>query len=500
MRSILDGIPVAADCDYLQQRERFEARRGLVFTGPIDEYFGFDLGRLAYRGQLREHDYLPDTDLAQPFGQVNNPDPGNGPHVRTLEWKHMLSAGGTEGCGRHRPDHGRSPFAPTDPDAYEYPFPDARQQGALPPLQPSGPGDPPRLLVCGRLGEYRYYDMDQAIARAMLLAKRRMLSAMTAARIPVIRRHAPPEVMRPGVVGDDPDLQLRRLPGGDARSVLAQDPGPEVMQIEVVDDCSTDRPPRGCGGRRSAAAGSASTASPATSGSPRNFTACLQRSRGQLVHVLHGDDLVYPGFYATVGSILADHPEVGGVVIGAEDIDETGDGHGTNEILCDPAGRAGATSTRRSSSGTRSGRRPSWPGAGVRAGRGFHDGLRFCADWDMWKRLATRYHPGVRTAVLVGYRVHGRSDTAKLGDSIAQLREMIDGRPDRPPLPARGDPGVDAQVLRDHPPLGVGPCSATAGRTAVPRDGPGTPSIARRERPAPADRPRPVSTARWHRA
>jgi len=170
MSNILEGIPLAAGCDYLEQRDRFEACRSLIFTGPIDEYFGFDLGRLAYRGQLREHTYLPDTDLAQPFGQVNNPDPANGPHVRTLEWKHMLSPAEKKAAvGTVLTTE--VPFTPTDPNAYEYPFPDAANK-ALYHRYRERVRSSTRLLICGRLGEYRYYDMDQAIARAMLLAGR----------------------------------------------------------------------------------------------------------------------------------------------------------------------------------------------------------------------------------------------------------------------------------------------------------------------------------------
>jgi UDP-galactopyranose mutase len=169
-QALMDGIPVELGCDYLARRDRFHARRGLVFTGPIDEWFGFDLGRLAYRGQQRVHQYLPEVDLAQPYGQVNNPDPANGAHVRTLEWKHMLSVEERkEAVGTVLTRE--TPHSPADPGDYEYPFPDGANK-ALYEQYSRRARATPRLLVCGRLGEYRYYDMDQAIARALLLAKR----------------------------------------------------------------------------------------------------------------------------------------------------------------------------------------------------------------------------------------------------------------------------------------------------------------------------------------
>lgn len=175
MENLLHAIPLELGCDWLQCRARYQAARCLVFTGPIDAYFGFDLGRLDWRGQRREHEYLADVDLAQPCGQVNNPDPAAGAHIRTLEWKHMMPPAQAErvtGTVLTR----EFPVTPQDPDACEYPFPDdanARLHAAY----SERAAAIPRLLVCGRLGEYRYYDMDQAIARAMLHARR--LLAMT---------------------------------------------------------------------------------------------------------------------------------------------------------------------------------------------------------------------------------------------------------------------------------------------------------------------------------
>jgi len=85
MRNMLKGIPVVLNCDYLKALDSFSARRKIIFTGPIDEYFGFDLGKLKYRGQKRSHEYLPDIRYAQPCAQVNNPSPERA-HIRSIEW------------------------------------------------------------------------------------------------------------------------------------------------------------------------------------------------------------------------------------------------------------------------------------------------------------------------------------------------------------------------------------------------------------------------------
>jgi UDP-galactopyranose mutase len=168
--SMLQGIPVMLSCDYLEARTRLHARKMLVFTGPIDELFGFDLGRLKYRGQTRAHSYHADRDYVQPCGQVNNPSPDGGPHIRTLEWKHMMQA---DYASRIRGTLLTTEVTttPDDPDRYEYPFPD-ENNAALYKQYEARARALSRTLVCGRLGEYRYYDMDQAIARAMLLARR----------------------------------------------------------------------------------------------------------------------------------------------------------------------------------------------------------------------------------------------------------------------------------------------------------------------------------------
>jgi UDP-galactopyranose mutase len=156
--------------DYLAEREAIRPGVMTIFTGPIDAFFDYQLGRLHYRGQKRSTRYLPDVQLFQPAGQVNEPLHAGGPHIRTLEWKQMMPAASAAAV------HGtvvttETPFTPTNPDEYEYPFPDsanrelyARYRTLATRLD--------NVLICGRLGEYKYFDMDHAIARAQTLAQR----------------------------------------------------------------------------------------------------------------------------------------------------------------------------------------------------------------------------------------------------------------------------------------------------------------------------------------
>ena len=93
-------------------------------------------------------------------------------------------------------------------------------------------------------------------------------------------------------------------------SLLAQAPGPEAMQIMVVDDCSTDGNVRALvlrAGRNRVDY----FRQPKNVGSLRNFETCLNRSQGQWVHLLHGDDRILLGFYAEIEQLFAAHSEAG---------------------------------------------------------------------------------------------------------------------------------------------------------------------------------------------
>jgi UDP-galactopyranose mutase len=169
-RRLLEGIPVLMNCDFLAVRECFRARKLLIFTGAIDEYFSCDLGRLEYRAQRREHFFLKDEFAVQPCGQVNNPAADSGTHIRTLEWKHMMppdQAAAIQGTVITR-EH---PYTPEQSDHYEYPFPDERNQ-MLYEAYRSRVAEQGQLMICGRLGEYRYFDMDQAIGRALRIGRK----------------------------------------------------------------------------------------------------------------------------------------------------------------------------------------------------------------------------------------------------------------------------------------------------------------------------------------
>lgn len=162
MHRLLDGIPVELNTPWDGDHQGVH----VVYTGPLDAWFNHDQGHLEYRGQHRTHQWHP-TGPLQPCGQVNNP--GHGQHIRTIEWGHMDPKGWDPNQGTVLTME--TPYTPTHPDGYEYPVPTnvnaelaiayKRRARAL-----------HNVTICGRLGDYRYYDMDQAIGRAHRTAQR----------------------------------------------------------------------------------------------------------------------------------------------------------------------------------------------------------------------------------------------------------------------------------------------------------------------------------------
>jgi hypothetical protein len=160
-----------------------------------------------------------------------------------------------------------------------------------------------------------------------------------------------------------------------------------------------------------------------------NFNACLDAATGELVHLLHGDDLSAPGFYAAATQVFDDHPDVGTFVARTTYIDEHGvaaettRSERTGSGVWDDALAVLAVSNRV---------RP--PGVAVRrtsleAVGGFRTDLPHAADWEMWARLAAHGPVWFEDRSLARYRRHSASDTAGRvlsGDNIAERLRCID--------------------------------------------------------------------------
>jgi len=120
-------------------------------------------------------------------------------------------------------------------------------------------------------------------------------------------------------------------------SVLAQDPGPDVMQIEVVDDHSTRDDPEAVV-REMGRGRVAFFRQSRNVGHVENFASCLRRSRGHLIHLLHGDDFVVDGFYRSLGRLFEAYPEIGAAFCRHTYIDPEGATLSVSELERDDSG------------------------------------------------------------------------------------------------------------------------------------------------------------------
>jgi glycosyltransferase involved in cell wall biosynthesis len=196
-------------------------------------------------------------------------------------------------------------------------------------------------------------------------------------------------------------------------SVLAQDPGPAEMQIEVVDDHSTTDDPRAVA--RDVGRGRvAFFRQPRNVGHAMNFNTCLQRSRGRLVHLLHGDDAVLPGFYDAMGAPFQERADIGAAFCRTIYMDERG--HWTSFSPLLPAER-GVLASALPLVAARQPAQP--PSIVVRRDvyehlGGFDARFLTCAeDWEMYARIASRYPIWYEPAPLALYRRHRHSLTGR---------------------------------------------------------------------------------------
>jgi GT2 family glycosyltransferase len=211
-------------------------------------------------------------------------------------------------------------------------------------------------------------------------------------------------------------------------SVLAQDPGAGEMQIEVVDDASTTDDPEAI--VRELGQGRVSFfRQPENVGHTRNFETCLQRARGHLVHLLHGDDLVRDGFYRRLQEGFEARPEIGAAFCRYIAIDEE-DAH--VKTAAREMRQPGVIDDWLLRIGT--GQRLQTPCMVVRREvyehlGGFDRRLRGAEDWEMWVRIAAHYPVWYEPEPLAVYRVHLRSKSQRAlrtGANVVELRKAIE--------------------------------------------------------------------------
>ena len=239
----------------------------------------------------------------------------------------------------------------------------------------------------------------------------------------------PPGTKRPFVSVMIPAYNYADYMRATLQSVLSQDPGPEAMQIEVVDDCSTRDDPETV--TREVGRGRiAFSRQPRNLGMVANFNDCIRRARGEWVHILHGDDVVRPDFYARARQALTAHPEVGAWVCRIVYMDEDGIWTGLSELDARTPGVLPPDFAIREFV------TPRIQFVGILVRRavyeelgGFRPELKICLDWDMWKRVALRTPIFYDPEPLACFRLHCQSayaNAVRSGASVADERKSID--------------------------------------------------------------------------
>ena len=166
--NLLDGIEVRLNTDYLVHKAELDAlAKKVVYTGPIDAYFGYKLGTLEYRSVRFENEIL-DKPNFQGNAAVNYTNRET-PWTRIIEHKWFEFGKDEQGNDLPKTVISREYSSEWKPgDEPYYPVNDAKN-GEVYEMYRELASKEEKVIFGGRLGEYKYYDMDQVIASALLL-------------------------------------------------------------------------------------------------------------------------------------------------------------------------------------------------------------------------------------------------------------------------------------------------------------------------------------------
>ncbi|PPU11110.1 UDP-galactopyranose mutase [Xanthomonas arboricola] len=154
------NIKVMLNTDYREIRDELDYDQ-LVYSGPVDEYFDYCYGNLPYRSLRFEHSTV-DQEHFQAVATVNYPAEDVA-YTRITEYKHLT--------GQQHPKTSLTHEYPSaDGDPY-YPIPRA-ENAALYRRYERLAAETPNVTFLGRLGTYKYYNMDQVVGQALALFKR----------------------------------------------------------------------------------------------------------------------------------------------------------------------------------------------------------------------------------------------------------------------------------------------------------------------------------------
>lgn len=167
IEKLLKGADIKTGTDFLKERKAYEKIAGkVVFTGMIDEYYEYRLGALAYRSVRFETEVL-DCDNYQGNAVVNYTD-REIPYTRIIEHKHF--AFGQQKKTVISREYSSEWKVGDEP---YYPVNDADNSKLYEEYRKLAEKEE-NVIFGGRLGSYRYYDMDQVIGSALEAAEREL--------------------------------------------------------------------------------------------------------------------------------------------------------------------------------------------------------------------------------------------------------------------------------------------------------------------------------------
>jgi len=215
------------------------------------------------------------------------------------------------------------------------------------------------------------------------------------------------------------------------RSVLAQAPGRDEMQIEVVSDGGDDAIQREIETMVRSIAGDRAEVHrhPVRAGHPEIFNVCIRRARGLWIHILHDDDWVAPGFYQALQEGIVQAPEIGAAFCRHTYVDEQGRKTALSLLERETAGtidgwldRIGVCCRLQTPSIVI--RREAYERLG-----GYCPQAKAAFDWEMWQRVSVHYPVWYEPRPLAFFRKSDESESARLaasGELVADSRAAIE--------------------------------------------------------------------------
>ena len=169
IEGLLKGMECRTGCDYLSDREHWNAQAGtVVYTGAIDEYFDYRLGRLEYRSLRFEHEVIPIQNYQG--NAIINYTSSEVPFTRIVEHKHFdinnqqVQQLPVTVITREYPmtGAGLEPYYPVNDERNNRLYEQYRELAE----------QEPHVIFGGRLATYRYMDMDEVMESAMMISRR----------------------------------------------------------------------------------------------------------------------------------------------------------------------------------------------------------------------------------------------------------------------------------------------------------------------------------------